>query len=364
MPVDTGRCPSRRSRPSVSTLTKPPPSNRPADALVEGQNTAVYSEVTADPILVTGAHGAIGSWVVRELVRRGSPVVGVDMAPAPVTAFPELSSVPVVALDVRDTLVLGLIVREHGVRRIVHLAAIIAAERDPSLAIEVNALASARLLDLAVGAHLARVVVLSTKGVLGPLDARYLHPSYEPVPIDHPPSPRSVYEATKYLVEIAVGVHCARGADVAAVRLASTWGPGKTGASHGVYSLHSEVVAAALRGDSSRLDVHADQGHDLVYYADVAAGLADLVLAGGPLRSSVYHLGSGRITTVGEFASLIEAAFPGVRVETGGSFPAGRSCLMDISAARRDAGYVPAWDVRRALEDIRALAADASHPAQ
>jgi UDP-glucose 4-epimerase len=309
-------------------------------------------------ILVTGAYGAIGSWLVRELVARDVPVVGLDLAADPVTPFPELGEVPIVRGDVRDSALIAEVIREHEVGRIIHLAAIVAgAEQDPALAIEVNALAAARLMDLAAERGIERVVALSTKGVLGPLDGRYLHPRYEPVPVDLPPSPRSVYEASKYLVEIVVGVHRARGADVATVRLGSTWGPGKTASSHGAFSLHSDVLAAALRGQSSRLDVHPDQGYDLVYYADVASGLADLVLATGRLHSPVYHLGSGRITTVREFAAAIEVAFPGVRVETGDRFPGGRSCLMDISLATRDTGYVPAWGVRRALEDVRDLRA-------
>lgn len=311
-----------------------------------------------ETILVTGARGAIGSWLVRELVRRRVPVVGLDLAARPATPFPELDAVPIVECDVRDTARIDGVIRAHGVARIVHLAALVGgAERDPALAIEVNALATARLLDLAAQRGIGRLVALSTKGVLGPLESRYLHPRYEPVPVDLPPSPRTVYEASKYLVEIAVGVHRSRGADVAAVRLATTWGPGKTAASHGALSLHSGVLAAALRGGSSRLEFHRDQGHDLVYYADVASGLASLVMAPGPLRSPIYHLGSGRITSVREFAAAVEDAFPGVRVETGDRFPGGRACLMDISLVTRDAGYLPAWDVRRALDDARDLAA-------
>ena len=308
--------------------------------------------------LVTGAHGAIGSWLARELVRRDISVVGLDLAAQPVTPFPELRGVPVLAIDIRDTRSIEATIRDHRVTRIAHLAAIVAgAEADPGLAIEVNALASARLLELARSIGIERVVALSTKGVLGPLDARYLPPRYEPVPPDLPPSPRGVYEATKYLVEVAAGVERTRGLEVACARLGSTWGPGKSAATHGGFSLHSDVVAAALRGASSRLELDPEQGHDLVYYADVAAGLADLLLAQRPLAAPVYHLGSGRITTVGEFAAAVEAAFPGVRVETGGPLAAGRSCLMDCSLAMRDAGYAPAWDVRRALGDVVGLRA-------
>lgn len=335
----------RRSRPVA----------RPAS---EREAAAAGASRATPAILVTGAHGAIGSWLLRELIRAGHTVVGLDAAARPVTPFPELHAATVVEGDVRDTARIGALIDAHGVDRIVHLAAIIAgAERDPGLAIEVNALASARLLDVAAERGIRRVVALSTKGVLGELDARHLYPRYEPVPVDLAPSPRTLYEATKHLVEIVVGVNRGRGADAAVVRLGTTWGPGKTGVTHGAFSLHTDVVAAALRGQSSRLAIGPEQGHDLIYYADVAAGLASLVLAEGPLRSPVYHLGSGRITTVGEFAAAVEAAFPGVRVETGAERAAGRSCLMDISLAERDAAYRPGWDVRRALADITDLAA-------
>jgi UDP-glucose 4-epimerase len=313
--------------------------------------------VSDQTILVTGAHGAIGSWVVRELVRRGRRVVGLDMASIATMPFPELADATVIEGDIRDTARLEALIADEGVGRIIHLAAIVLADRDPGLAIEVNAAASARLFDIASARGVARVVAMSTKGIFGPLEPRYLHPTYDPVPVDHPPSPRGVYDSTKYLVEVAAERHRLAGADIVVTRLASTFGPGKTSASHGAVGAHGDVLAAALRGASSRLDLHPDQGHDLVYYADVAAGLADLVLASGRLPGSAYHLGSGRVTTVASFAAAIEHAFPGVRVETGEGFASRRACLLDISATTRDAGYRPAFDIARALEDVRELVA-------
>jgi UDP-glucose 4-epimerase len=321
------------------------------DAVVSGSRTA------SSAVLVTGGLGTIGCWVVRELVARGRRVVAFDLASRPVLAFPELGSATIVTGDVRDTDRLAALIVDQDIERIVHLAAIVLADRDPALAIEVNAAASARLFDVAFGRGVARVVAMSTKGILGPLEARYLHPTYDPVPIDHPPSPRGVYDSTKYLVEVAAERHRLAGADIVVTRLASTFGPGKTSASHGAVGAHGDVLAAALRGESSRLDIHPDQGHDLVYYADVAAGLADLALADDHLPERAYHLGSGRITTVGEFALAVEAAFPGVRVETGERFSGGRACLLDIGATTRDAGYVPRFDIGRALEDVHRLIA-------
>lgn len=308
-------------------------------------------------ILVTGAHGAIGSYATRELVGRGWTVVRFDIAPTPVTPHPELAGQPLVVGDVRDTELVARTIREAGATRVLHLAALVNIDHDPATAIEVNALATARLLDAAAAAGLERVIAMSTKGTLGPLEPRYVHPVYDPVPVDHPTRPETPYEASKLLVEVAVTTHRRRGAPFAAARLSTTWGPGKSGATHGGFSLHSDVVSAALRGESSTLSLHPDQGHDLVYYADVARGLADLVAGDGELRRLVYHVGAGRITRLGEFAAAVEAAFPGVAVTLGERFPGGRSCLMDIGPAREDAGYVPAWPVARALDEIKALAA-------
>lgn len=309
-----------------------------------------------DVVLVTGGHGVIGSWVCRELERRGVTAVALDLALSPAVAFPDAAPPRSIVGDVRDAEVLREAIRAGGVRRVVHLAAIVGepCEADPVLALEVNSVATARVLEAAADAGVERVVAMSTKGTLGPLEARYVHPIYDPVPVDLPPAPRSIYETSKLVVERLVDRARERGGlAAAAVRLATTWGPGKSGASHGAFSVHSDLVVAAAAGEPARLDAHPDQGFDLVYYADIAAGLVGAILADAPLRRPVYHVGSGRIVTAREFGSAVERTFPGAAVELGERFPSGRNCLLDVAPAREDFGYVPAWDLERALRDFR-----------
>lgn len=312
-----------------------------------------------ESVLVTGGNGVIGAWVGRELQRRGARVVVLDLAEAPAVRFRDSPAPTSVVGDLRDVTLLGDLLRRQAVTRIVHLGALVgeSAERAPALAVEVNALATARLLDLAAAAGVQRVIAMSTKGVLGRLADRHLHPLYEPVPVDQPASPLSIYETTKFVVERLVDSTRSRGLSAAAVRLATTWGPGKSAESHAGFSIHSDIVAAAAEGRSSHVDVHPEQGYDLVYYADVAAGLVAACLADGPLHRPVYHVGSGRLVTMGAFARAVEAAFPGVRVELGERFPPGRNCLLDIVPATRDFGYRPAFDVPAALDDVRRLQA-------
>lgn len=307
-------------------------------------------------VLVTGGHGTMGPWVVRALHDRDARVVVLDLLEAPRSALGEASAVADESIvgDVRDTDLVRDALRTHGVTHVVHLAAIVGeeCERDPVTAFEVNTIATARLIEAAEAAGVTRLVANSTKGALGPLPERYLHPTYEPVPIDHAPSPRQIYEVSKLGVERLVVAARARGSSAATLRFTTTWGPGKSAATHAGLSFHSDLVSAAMAGGDVRVDVHPEQGFDLIYYADVGAAIAAAALADGPLTSHVYHLGAGRLTRMRAFAEALEAAFPGCHVRMGERYPPGRNVLFDIEAAHRDFGYEPAFDVAAALRDF------------
>ena len=311
-------------------------------------------------VLITGGHGTMGPWAVRALHERGARVVVLDVLDAPRSSLGEASAVPdeCIVGDVRDTALVRDALRTHAVSHVVHLAAIVGedCERDPVTALEVNTIATARLIEAAEGGGVVRLVANSTKGALGPLPDRYLHPTYDPVPIEHPPSPRQIYEVSKLGVERLVAAARSRGLSATTLRFTTTWGPGKSAATHAGLSFHSDLVAQAMAGGEVAVDVHPDQGFDLIYYADVGAALAAAALAEGPLTSHVYHLGAGRLTRMREFAAALEAVFPGCHVTMGERFPPGRNVLFDIEAARRDLGYEPAFDVTAALADYVARA--------
>src|SRR6266852_5133132 len=78
--------------------------------------------------LVTGAFGCIGSWVVRDLLVAGERPVVFDLGDDPwrmrmVAGADVASRVTIVRGDVADRHALVRVVRAHGIRRIVHLAA-------------------------------------------------------------------------------------------------------------------------------------------------------------------------------------------------------------------------------------------------
>jgi UDP-glucose 4-epimerase len=306
-------------------------------------------------VLVTGGNGVIGAWTVRELASRGVETVVLDRVATPTLAFPEVAARPTIVVgDVRDAALVSSVLRDHAITHVIHLAAIIgeACDDDPTEAIAINSVGSAVVFEEAAAAGVRRVVANSTKGVLGPLEARYLHPTYEPVPPTHAPSPRNLYEASKYLVEPLVAHWRGQGLSAAAMRLSTTWGPGKSGATHGAFGFHSDIVTRAVTGEPSPLDTSPDQGFDLIYYPDIASGIVAATLADGELRQPVYHLGAGRITTMGSFADAVRAACPGAEITLGSKLSAGRNCLLDIAASTVDFGYTPEWPAEAAVRDF------------
>ena len=85
-----------------------------------------------EPIIVTGAAGFIGHAVVHRLLARGEKVIGVDIVndyydpalkEARLATFEGHESFTFHRLDIADAAAMAQLVRDHGVRRVVHLAA-------------------------------------------------------------------------------------------------------------------------------------------------------------------------------------------------------------------------------------------------
>src|SRR5712692_9314897 len=188
------------------------------------------------PVLVTGGLGAIGSWVVRRLLDEGQPFLVYDWR-ADFSLLPDLErEITFVQGDLLDRDRLAGVVREAGVRRILHLAALMPppCEEDPALGYRVNLLGALNVFDVARDQGLERVVFMSSKAVYGAVSGEHAAPTYAPVTEDHPKVPLDVYGSTKLALEAAAR-HYRRlwDLDLLTLRLGSTYGPGKL-TRHGV----------------------------------------------------------------------------------------------------------------------------------
>lgn len=285
-------------------------------------------------VLVTGGFGRTGKWVVRELVAHGHPVRVLDRTPPP-SDLKDLGMETVFA-DIADPL--ATMTAAMGCDSIVHLAAysgphgVTAAEL-----LRVNVIGTQNVLDAAVAAGMARVVITSSIGALGySFPTHPCLPDYLPVDAAHPRRPQDVYGLSKLMNEETAA---------AATRL------------HGLTTvvfrppLIMNLEMAKQRGWLSRM---VEQGHrhynkDLWAYIDARDYAIACRLA---VESSLtgHHLFYTMADDVSADATPQELAAEHLPqfVEDARRFT--HNCFYDLSPARDVLGFVALRTWRQALD--------------
>ena len=153
-------------------------------------------------ILVTGALGCIGSWVVKRLLAAGQRPVVYDLGDDPwrmrmIVGAERLKDVVMVRGDIADRDAIVRVVGEHDITRIIHLAAwqVPLCRQDPSRGALINVVGTANVFE-AAKAHrdrVTRVAYFSSAAAFGPPHL------YGPGPVtdDSPPRPATHYGVYK-----------------------------------------------------------------------------------------------------------------------------------------------------------------------
>lgn len=150
-------------------------------------------------ILVTGAAGKVGGWVVRELAAHGGSVRVLDRRPLPEELRGD--GVSIVYADITDPI--ATLKAAEGCDAILHAAAI----PDPhnvttSDLLRVNVLGTQNILDAARAHAIPRVVLISSIGALGfSFPTHPCLPDYLPVDVGHPRRPQDIYGLSKLMNE-------------------------------------------------------------------------------------------------------------------------------------------------------------------
>jgi UDP-glucuronate 4-epimerase len=265
----------------------------------------------AERVLVTGALGAIGVWAMRSLLDRGCDVVALDLEGAArhrlAIALDEEREARVmhVAVDVTDLGALERVLDEHGVTRVIHLAALQVpfVRADPVLGARVNVVGTANVLE-AVRRRVARiggaVVYASSIAAYGPAGT-----------LGGDDVPGTLYGVYKRENEgAALRYFEDYGVSSIGLRPHTVFGPGRD---QGVTSAPTiAMVAAAARrpyeipfGGRIQLQYTADAGE-----AFARAALLDYEGA------SVHNL-DGAVLAVEEVVAMIERAAPDAQITVG-----------------------------------------------
>jgi UDP-glucose 4-epimerase len=307
-------------------------------------------------ILVTGAAGVVGSHVVKQLIGGGHRVTAADVVPAPGPLLEGITSLAYRRLDVRDLAQVLEMLGEVKPERVIHLAALVGDwyNRHPLANEETNVVGTINMLEACRLSGTGRIVLASTWSLYPDFHGtRHGAPDYDAVPETTPPHPVRPYEVGKYACErYAAWYREMHGLEFAALRFGGYYAAERRfqREARGAGPLN-DMIAAVAAGRPYRLDAGGDQGMDLVYVKDCAAGCVAAILARST-PSSVYNIGTGEAPTLIQAAAILRELVPGCEISIGGGMlPAKHLCRLDITRARTELGYRPRYPLREGLAD-------------
>jgi nucleoside-diphosphate-sugar epimerase len=236
-------------------------------------------------VLVTGARGFIGKYLVAALLGQGAEVRGLA-----IEAGPPDAGVRWVKGDITDPASIRGVCQDVDV--VFHLAAISnvdASVRDPLRTISTNTMGTANLLEEARAGKVKKFVYISSAHVYG-------IPQYLPVDEAHPTVPREPYAASKIASENLVQAFAnAYGMGCAIVRPFNVFGAGQD-----TSFLIPGVISQALESRTIRVG-NVDPTRDFLYVDDCVDGFICVADRG----IGIFNIGSGLDRSIGSVVEKI-----------------------------------------------------------
>ena len=294
-------------------------------------------------VLVTGAAGFIGSYLIPALADIGYKIFATDIVPEPQW----IADSPLVEYLRSDLSREADVSKLMGIARpekVIHLVSLLAGpcEADPGLGYRVNFMSTVALLDSCVTFGVKRFVMTSSISVFG-------KGLPEPVTDDAEKLPATVYGQTKlaceHMMEWYQRVH---GLSSGAVRFPWVFGPGRTTGITAEYS--SKLLDSIAAGDKLIIDSPEEKG-DWLYVKDAVKSLILLLEVKDQPQIS-YNI-MGGVYTVREAMEIAQKIFPDAQIEikdgkeTSSPYPTS----YDDSKARQDIGWKPDYTLKQAMKE-------------
>jgi GDP-4-dehydro-6-deoxy-D-mannose reductase len=239
-------------------------------------------------VLVTGAGGFLGSWMVRHLEARGEDLIATDLPRKDPKPAPEGSKVRREPLDVRDRHQVDRLVESVRPEVVYHFAGqafVIPSWEDPGGTMATNLLGTLNVLE-ALRHHSPRTRL----GFAGS-GTEYGDPDIIPTPESAPLKPTSPYAASKAAADLLCYQYF-RSFEIPVYRyrIFGTTGPGKRGDS--VNDFASQIVALERTGRPGTIHVgNLDKSRDVADVRDAVRAMERVVEKGEP--GEAYNIGSG-----------------------------------------------------------------------
>lgn len=254
------------------------------------------------PVVVTGAAGFIGRWVVKELLSRGYIVKGIDDFsngfPRNIEAFQDEDDFTFIEGDVRDSEAIDMLIDEDTIACI-HLAAKIDVHEsleDPQSHFEANVVGTQTVLE--------QCRMTDTRlGLVGTCMVYDVANSEGGIDEDHPVNPVSPYAGSKLAGEyLAESYYHGYDLPVTILRPFNTYGPfQKTSMAGGVVSIFTN---RDIEGKPLKIFGDGTQSRDLMYATDCACFIVDATFSEAAM-GEVLNAGTGEDISINDLAGLI-----------------------------------------------------------
>ncbi len=296
-------------------------------------------------VLVTGAGGFVGRWVVPELVRAGHEVIKGELKAHEGDADVEV-------FDIRDLERTRAVVDRVRPDGVIHLAGQASPARswtDPFETFDTNASGTACLMEALRQTPSTRVLIVGSSHEYG------LSASDAPVREDCPLEPKSPYGVSKAAAEMIARTYQAGfGLQAVCARSFNHTGPGQS-TEYAVGSFCSQIVSIEAGLQSPQMNVGSlEVVRDFLDVRDVASAYRMLMEEG--VAGEAYNVCSGEGTRIGDLLKkLLDIAELTATVEIVESPDAhaesSAALVGDNSKIKQTLGWSPEVSIDRSLAD-------------
>lgn len=303
--------------------------------------------------LITGGTGFVGCELAKMLIQREEKVVLFDVAPNYEAVESIKDKVLVVRGDLANWSEVLNVVKDHGVKSIFHLGAMLSIPSDanPWAAYRVNANGMMHVLEAARLFEVEKVIYTSTAAVYAG--------HTEPIDESTVQKPDGMYALTKLFGELLGRFYAKKfRLDFRAVRFPTVVGPGARTRHMSQYM--PWMIDHALANKPFEVWVEEDCRNPCIYYKDAANAL--LMLHDAPrenIKTRIYNL-AGTSLTAREFVDTVTRYIPSAKITfkpdpevvklIGKGFG-----LIDDSPARREWGWKMKYGMEEMIKDFKQI---------
>jgi CDP-glucose 4,6-dehydratase len=304
-------------------------------------------------VLVTGASGLLGGWLIKELVEEGADVTALIRDGAPKSMLSRdgwISRINTVNGGLQDTALLRRAMSEYAVDTVFHLAAqtiVGVAKMDPITTLKANVQGTWNVLEAARQTHVKQLVIASSDKAYGASDGL-------PYREDHPLRGRYPYDVSKSCADLISTMYAATyGLPVVIARCANLFGGGDLNFSRTIPG----VILATLRGERFLIRSDGKFVRDFLYVKDAATAymrLAERLADNRGLAGEAFNFGLEMRLTVLELVENVltmmhcEHLEPTVQNIASSEI---REQYLSAEKARRMLNWTPSYSLQSGLQE-------------